>query len=48
MEEIATLAGVSKQTVYTHFPDKEALFTHLILRAFPVQEMRSAPLGSVT
>ena len=33
MEEIATLAGVSKQTVYTHFPDKEALFTDLILGA---------------
>jgi TetR/AcrR family transcriptional regulator, mexJK operon transcriptional repressor len=31
MEEIATLAGVSKQTVYTHFTDKERLFTDLIL-----------------
>src|SRR5437660_1442310 len=32
MEDIATLAGVSKQTVYTHFADKERLFTHLVLR----------------
>jgi TetR/AcrR family transcriptional repressor of mexJK operon len=33
MEEIATVAGVSKQTVYTHFADKERLFTDLILGA---------------
>lgn len=33
MGEVATLAGVSKQTVYTHFADKERLFSDLILGA---------------
>jgi AcrR family transcriptional regulator len=31
MEEIATLAGVSKQTVYKHFDDKEQLFATIVL-----------------
>ncbi|MEU4695762.1 TetR/AcrR family transcriptional regulator [Nonomuraea dietziae] len=31
MDEVATLAAVSKQTVYKHFTDKEQLFTHLML-----------------
>ncbi len=31
MEEIATSAGVSKQTVYKHFADKQRLFSEIVL-----------------
>jgi TetR/AcrR family transcriptional regulator, mexJK operon transcriptional repressor len=31
MEEIATRAGVSKQTIYKHFTDKEMLFSVVVL-----------------
>jgi AcrR family transcriptional regulator len=33
MDRVATDAGVSKQTIYSHFRDKEGLFTALIERA---------------
>ncbi|MQT72625.1 TetR family transcriptional regulator, partial [Pseudomonas sp. FSL R10-0071] len=31
MDAVATLAGVSKLTVYSHFTDKETLFSSAIL-----------------
>ncbi|MFD0469251.1 TetR/AcrR family transcriptional regulator [Nonomuraea thailandensis] len=31
MDEVASLAAVSKQTVYKHFTDKEQLFTNIIM-----------------
>jgi TetR/AcrR family transcriptional repressor of mexJK operon len=31
MDEIATRAGVSKQTIYKHFSDKDRLFTEIVL-----------------
>src|SRR5829696_1812736 len=33
MDEIAALAGVSKQTVYKHFADKESLFVEIVTGA---------------
>jgi TetR/AcrR family transcriptional regulator, mexJK operon transcriptional repressor len=33
MDQIASLAAVSKPTVYKHFPDKERLFTEIVLGA---------------
>ncbi len=32
MDRVATTAGVSKRTVYNHFPSKEALFAEILLQ----------------
>ena len=34
MDKIATLAGVSKRTVYNHFPSKDELFAETLLQLF--------------
>jgi TetR/AcrR family transcriptional repressor of mexJK operon len=42
MDEVATRAGVSKQTVYKHFADKETLFHELITATVQRTSERSA------
>lgn len=51
MDRVAAAAGVSKQTIYSHFQDKEGLFTALIERVtlrrlrqeFPLQTCQGKP-----
>jgi AcrR family transcriptional regulator len=45
MDEIAALAGVSKQTVYKHFADKQGLFTEVV--SSTVDEVSEAVHGEV-
>jgi TetR/AcrR family transcriptional repressor of mexJK operon len=48
MDDIAAAAQVSKQTIYTHFPSKEALFADLVLgNAERVEEFVATVSGTV-
>lgn len=44
MDDVAALARVSKQTVYKHFSDKEALFTTIILEEIDASEAETREL----
>ncbi|BAN27887.1 TetR/AcrR family transcriptional regulator [Caballeronia insecticola] len=43
MDRIATSAGVSKRTVYNHFPSKEALFAAILHRLWDASETGDTP-----
>lgn len=46
MDEISDLAGVSKQTVYAHFSDKQRLFTEIVSGDIaPIQQPRAQELA---
>lgn len=44
MDDVAALAGVSKQTIYKHFVDKQQLFTDLITADIAQVEASTDPL----
>lgn len=46
MDDVATSAGVSKQTVYAHFSDKQRLFTELIESDVGQLDVAAHPLVS--
>lgn len=43
MDRIAARAGVSKRTVYNHFPSKEALFAEILRQLWDASHMGQAP-----
>jgi TetR/AcrR family transcriptional regulator of autoinduction and epiphytic fitness len=43
MDKIAASAGVSKRTVYNHFPSKEALFAQILEQTVGTQHRRARP-----
>jgi TetR/AcrR family transcriptional regulator of autoinduction and epiphytic fitness len=43
MDRIAARAGVSKRTVYNHFPSKEALFAEILRQLWDASHMGPAP-----
>ena len=47
MDEIATGAGVSKQTIYTHFTNKDELFERLVLGNAERVDAFVAELGTI-
>ncbi len=47
MDRVAAEAGVSKQTIYSHFRDKEGLFKALIERATIARIRRSVDLDAI-
>ena len=43
MEQIAAQAGVSKGTLYNHFPVKEALLAHYFHQSWPARRATCCP-----
>ena len=46
MDKVAKEAGVSKQTVYSHFKDKESLFVETVGARCAASEISRAALSS--
>src|SRR3954469_25555921 len=46
MDRVAARAGVSKRTVYNHFPSKEALFAAILRQLWDSSDTEKAPAYS--